>query len=70
MKLELKVCEACGGLWLRPQGLRWKYCAKCAQKMRELPQREARATNPRLPRRRSTDNREPITDNRNREVLA
>jgi len=50
VKLELKVCEACGGLWLRPQGLRWKYCAKCAQKMRELPQRgSVKPSNPRVP---------------------
>ncbi len=26
-RLELKVCERCGGLWLRPQASRWRYCA-------------------------------------------
>jgi Zn-finger nucleic acid-binding protein len=27
--IELKYCERCGGLWLRPQGADAVYCAGC-----------------------------------------
>jgi hypothetical protein len=30
--LELKICEACGMLWLRRQDDRCCYCARCAQR--------------------------------------
>lgn len=36
-RLELKICERCGGLWLRPGGSAWVYCGPCKQKMDELP---------------------------------
>ena len=36
-KLELKYCERCGGLWLRPQGGEAVYCASCAHAISELP---------------------------------
>ena len=36
-KLELKVCERCGGLWLRPAGSRWIYCGPCKVKVDDLP---------------------------------
>ena len=36
-RLELKYCERCGGLWLRPQLAETVYCASCAEAMRELP---------------------------------
>ncbi len=36
-KLELKYCERCGGLWLRPQGTDAIYCAACATAVRDLP---------------------------------
>ncbi len=35
--LELKYCERCGGLWLRPVGGQQIYCTVCAQAMAELP---------------------------------
>ena len=35
--LELKYCERCGGLWLRPAGGGQVYCVACAQAMGELP---------------------------------
>ena len=35
--LELKICERCGGLWLRPSASRWIYCGTCKQKVSELP---------------------------------
>ena len=34
---ELKYCERCGGLWLRPQGGDAVYCERCAEAIRELP---------------------------------
>lgn len=34
---ELKYCERCGGLWLRPQGGEAVYCERCAKVIRELP---------------------------------
>jgi Zn-finger nucleic acid-binding protein len=35
--LELKYCERCGGLWLRPAGGEQIYCTTCARAMGELP---------------------------------
>jgi hypothetical protein len=35
--VELKVCERCGGLWLRPGGSAWVYCRPCKGKVDELP---------------------------------
>ena len=28
--VELKYCEGCGGLWLRPRGAEEVYCPECA----------------------------------------
>jgi len=36
-QLELKYCERCGGLWLRPKGSEVVFCAGCIPKMAELP---------------------------------
>lgn len=36
-KMELKYCERCGGLWLRPRDSEAVYCARCAEAMAELP---------------------------------
>lgn len=38
IEVELKYCERCGGLWLRPQGSDQVYCACCAPVMADLPQ--------------------------------
>lgn len=35
--LELKYCERCGGLWLRPAGGGQIYCRICARAIAELP---------------------------------
>lgn len=42
IEVELKYCERCGGLWLRPCGSTRVFCATCAPKMAalELPQDE------------------------------
>ncbi len=34
---ELKYCERCGGLWVRPAGGGQVYCSTCAAEMAELP---------------------------------
>jgi len=37
VSLELKYCERCGGLWLRPVGGGQIYCVECGRSMAELP---------------------------------
>jgi hypothetical protein len=37
LQVELKYCERCGGLWLRPAGGGQIYCAACGQEMAKLP---------------------------------
>jgi hypothetical protein len=37
LELELKYCERCGGLWLRPRGETGVYCPPCIPKMAEFP---------------------------------
>jgi hypothetical protein len=37
MQFELKYCERCGGLWLRPVGGGQVYCAACWRQMAQLP---------------------------------
>ncbi len=36
-EFELKYCERCGGLWVRPVGGGQIYCTTCARAMAELP---------------------------------
>jgi hypothetical protein len=36
-RIDLKVCEGCGCLWLRVQSETSVYCAQCAVKLREFP---------------------------------
>ncbi len=48
IQVELKYCERCGGLWLRPRGADGVYCASCRVRLaampnpEEAPRREAR----------------------------
>ena len=37
VRMELKYCERCGGLLVRPLESEITYCASCAVKMAELP---------------------------------
>jgi hypothetical protein len=37
LQFELKYCERCGGLWLRPAGGGQVYCLACGRAMAELP---------------------------------
>lgn len=36
IQLELKYCERCGGLWLRPRGSELVFCGACARAMAGL----------------------------------
>ena len=36
IRLELKYCEACGALWLRPRSSNAPYCTRCEKVMAEL----------------------------------
>ena len=36
-KVELKICERCGGLWMRPANSGWIYCALCKKQVNNLP---------------------------------
>ena len=53
--VELKYCERCGGLWLRPEGAEEVYCASCRAVLAAMPNTEeapapkARRRKPRLP---------------------
>ena len=37
IEVELKYCERCGALWLRPRGSEQAYCSECVAKMIDLP---------------------------------
>ena len=39
IELDLKYCERCGGLWLRPQGTDGVYCAVCRAHIAAMPNR-------------------------------
>jgi uncharacterized Zn finger protein (UPF0148 family) len=39
IRLELKYCERCGGLWMRARGSGDVYCPSCAVEMLDLPTR-------------------------------
>jgi len=50
VQLELKYCESCGGLWLRPKGSQQVECAACAARWKLACRRAAKASRARLPR--------------------
>ena len=39
VRLELKYCEECGGLWLRLENTCGSYCPSCEQRLSRLPER-------------------------------
>jgi hypothetical protein len=49
VRLELKYCEHCGGLWLRETGAGVVYCDKCQAKVADLPAPKKRPGRLRLP---------------------
>jgi Zn-finger nucleic acid-binding protein len=50
VRFELKYCERCGGLWLRPAGSGQIYCVECGRQMAEMPAPSRERANPKLPR--------------------
>ena len=38
LHVELKVCEGCGVLWLRPQASQQVYCTSCSSRLSQFPQ--------------------------------
>lgn len=59
--VELKYCERCGGLWLRPQGTGGVYCAGCCAHLEAMP--NPGTAPPRKARlRRRVRVQEPVTD--------
>lgn len=42
VRVQLKVCEACGCLWFRPQPQAGVYCHACETKFRDFPAPETR----------------------------
>jgi hypothetical protein len=51
LQFELKYCERCGGLWLRPAGGGQIYCVACGRAMGELPRASRRAETGTMPQR-------------------
>jgi Zn-finger nucleic acid-binding protein len=37
IQVELKYCERCGGLWLRPRGTDGVYCSSCRVRLEAMP---------------------------------
>ena len=50
IRVELKYCERCGGLWLRPQGADGVYCTSCRVDLAARP--DPQKAPPRKARRR------------------
>jgi hypothetical protein len=55
VQFELKYCERCGGLWLRPAGGGQIYCAACGREMAQLPAPSTEPEKPRRPRKPHRD---------------
>jgi hypothetical protein len=49
VRVELKYCEHCGGLWVRERGAGVVYCEKCQAKVDDLPMVKKRPGRVRLP---------------------
>ena len=49
IRLELKYCERCGGLWLRQRGTGRVYCAACSSDVPNFPLCGRRISRPRMP---------------------
>jgi hypothetical protein len=43
LRLELKVCEGCGALWLRSEQRTSVYCTTCSTRLSEFPVRRKHA---------------------------
>ena len=49
VRVELKYCEHCGGLWVRERGAGVVYCDACVPKVAELPIPKKKPTSATLP---------------------
>ena len=47
--MKLKICEACGYIWCRPEGNSGAYCAPCELKLASFPTPESRVRRGRRP---------------------
>jgi Zn-finger nucleic acid-binding protein len=54
VRVELKYCEHCGGLWLRECGAGVVYCSTCQPKVADLPVPKKKPQRVILPVRRRT----------------
>jgi hypothetical protein len=50
LQFELKYCERCGGLWLRPAGGGQIYCVACGREMAQMPPSSKQPETARMPR--------------------
>jgi hypothetical protein len=67
LRLELKVCEGCGGLWVRAQGRTNPYCVGCSQRLSDFP-RGTRRPKPTVQRCRGGVSKGPIVMRRTETV--
>jgi hypothetical protein len=49
VRVELKYCEHCGGLWVRERGAGVVYCEKCQAMLEEMPMKKKKPGRVRLP---------------------
>ncbi len=49
VRVELKYCEHCGGLWVRERGTGVVYCDECQPKVADLPIPKKRSSKIMLP---------------------
>ena len=49
LRVDLKVCEGCGALWLRAMG-HGVYCKRCAELLADFPAPRGRSRRGRRPR--------------------
>ena len=49
VRVELKYCEHCGGLWVRERGAGVVFCERCREKVDDFPMRKKRPGRVRLP---------------------
>jgi hypothetical protein len=70
VRVELKYCEHCGGLWLRECGAGTVYCESCRQKVEDLPLPKRRPGRLSLPvrRRAAVENYESLPGDRDMEA--
>jgi uncharacterized Zn finger protein (UPF0148 family) len=50
VQLELKYCERCGGLWLRPVGSGQIYCVGCGREVSQMPPASRQSERVRVPK--------------------